>query len=77
MPSGVSAMLQKFAEHYHDVWCAQMIADGWHYGEYYDEDDRLHPSLLEFTNLRTKVMGLKIILRLDAFHHSRTISLRL
>ena len=36
--------------------CLLQIADGWQYGEFYDEDERLHPSLLEFVNLRSKVV---------------------
>jgi len=28
--------------------------DSWLYGEYYDEDDKLHPSLVEFRSLRNK-----------------------
>lgn len=35
--------------------CQLQLSDNWQYGEYYDEDERLHPSLLEFVNLRTKV----------------------
>lgn len=42
------------AENVHEVWSAQRIAEGWRYGEKRDDDARLHPGLLPYSELDEK-----------------------
>ena len=42
------------AENVHEVWSAQRIAEGWRYGEKRDDNARLHPGLLPYSELDEK-----------------------
>ena len=49
--TGLSEFL---AENVHEVWSAQRIAEGWRYGEKRDDEARVHPCLLPYSELDEK-----------------------
>lgn len=51
LPMGIDTVLVKFCEHYHDIWASKKISEGWRYGDYVDDDEKLHPNLINFSNL--------------------------
>ena len=42
------------AENVHEVWSAQRLAEGWRYGEKRDDEARLHPGLVPYSELDDK-----------------------
>jgi hypothetical protein len=55
LPSDLSAMTNKFAEHFHDSWAARKIEKGWTHGELYSRREMTHPRLLPFRTLKEYV----------------------
>ena len=51
LPKGVSALMEKLAEHIHDVWAQGRIADGWLYGPERNDADKQHPDLRPYAEL--------------------------
>ncbi|KAI6242082.1 Ryanodine receptor 1 [Aphelenchoides fujianensis] len=52
LPSDVTSMPNKFAEHFHNSWSARKLEKGWTYGEYYSRDQLTHPRLVPFKQLQ-------------------------
>jgi hypothetical protein len=44
-------LTERLAEHTHDVWAQQRIADGWRWGAQRDDDQREHPCLVPYDQL--------------------------
>ncbi len=42
---------EKLAENVHEVWAAGRIADGWQYGEVRDDERKLHPCIVPYSEL--------------------------
>ena len=42
------------AENVHETWSARRMAQGWRYGEKRDDDARLHPGLVRYSELPEK-----------------------
>jgi broad specificity phosphatase PhoE len=47
----VLALLERLAEHNHDVWARRRIAEGWTYGPQRDDDRKQHPGLVPYGQL--------------------------
>jgi hypothetical protein len=45
------ALTERLAEHSHDVWATQRIADGWTYGPKRDDATKQHPDLIPYAEL--------------------------
>ena len=43
--------IETLAENVHDQWAARRIEEGWAYGPERSDADRLHPSLVSYTDL--------------------------
>lgn len=66
-------LTEKLAENTHDVWAAQRIAQGWHYGEKRDDVKKETPCLVPYDKLpesekeydrNTALETLKMIIKL-------------
>ncbi|GFU98109.1 ryanodine receptor [Trichonephila clavipes] len=44
-------VIVKFAEHYHDAWAARKMSNGWVYGDYWNDERKLHPRLKPYSLL--------------------------
>jgi len=44
-------LVERLAEHNHDVWAAQRIAEGWHFGAERNDAKREHPDLVPYSDL--------------------------
>lgn len=51
LPAELNVLLEQIAENVHDVWAAGRIAQGWEYGEYRDDNLKLHPCLVPYNEL--------------------------
>jgi ryanodine receptor 2 len=51
LPPGLAELMEELAEHNHDVWASQRIADGWTYGPVRDDALRRHPDLVPYADL--------------------------
>ena len=51
LPTGTELLLEKLAEHNHDVWALQRMADGWRYGPKRNDDRKEHPCLVPYGEL--------------------------
>jgi hypothetical protein len=47
----IRPLVDRLAEHNHDVWARQRIADGWTCGETRDDARKRHPGLVPFDDL--------------------------
>lgn len=45
------ALTEKLAENTHDVWAKGRIEQGWKYGKTRDDDNKLHPCLIPYSEL--------------------------
>lgn len=45
------ALTEKLAENTHDVWAKGRIEQGWKYGKTRDDDKKLHPCLIPYSEL--------------------------
>ena len=48
---GILELTEKLAEHAHEVWARQRIADGWSFGETRNDDAKEHPCLIPYADL--------------------------
>ena len=73
LPQSIADLLEKLAEHNHDVWAQQRQAEGWTWGPQRDDRARKHPGLVAYAELpesekeydrRTALEILKAILAL-------------
>jgi ryanodine receptor 2 len=51
LPEDLNALRKKLAEHVHDVWAAERIAQGWTYGPARDAAAKKHPCLVPWAEL--------------------------
>jgi ryanodine receptor 2 len=47
----VRQLTERLAEHAHDVWAAQRLADGWRYGPERNDAEKQHPCLVSYAEL--------------------------
>ena len=45
------ALTEKLAENTHDVWAKGRIEQGWKYGKIRDDNNKLHPCLIPYSEL--------------------------
>lgn len=73
LPSGLDSLVEQLAEHVHDVWSAERLAEGWTYGPQRDDVAKAHPGLVPYSELsesekeydrRTAMGTLKAVLAL-------------
>ena len=51
LPKDICDLGEKIAEHIHNSWAAQRIADGWTYGPERDDKSKQHPCLIPYSEL--------------------------
>lgn len=51
LPKALDALLERLAEHVHDVWARQRIKDGWRYGPTRNDTRKTHPGLVPYAEL--------------------------
>lgn len=51
LPAGITELIERLAEHNHDIWAAQRIADGWTYGPQRDDTKKQNPDLVPYDDL--------------------------
>ena len=51
MPAGLDLLTERLAEHAHDVWARERMAQGWVYGPRRDDNRKAHPSLVPYSAL--------------------------
>jgi ryanodine receptor 2 len=51
LPADLLALTEKLAEHAHDVWAAQRLAQGWTLGPARDDATKKHPCLVPYADL--------------------------
>ncbi len=51
LPANIAPLVERLAEHNHDVWARQRIADGWTWGEKRDDAHKKHPCLVPYAQL--------------------------
>ena len=54
LPDEFLELAELLAEHTHDVWAQQRIAEGWVYGNVRDDEKKTHPCLVPYTALPEK-----------------------
>ena len=73
LPSSLQGLLERLAEHTHDVWAVTRIAQGWTCGPARDDTNKKHPCLVPYDQLpdsekeydrKTAAETLKAILKL-------------
>jgi ryanodine receptor 2 len=48
---GLHALTELLAEHAHDIWARQRMAEGWTYGPKRDDASKKHPDLIAYADL--------------------------
>lgn len=51
LSADVLELAERLAEHVHDVWASERLADGWRYGPRRDDAKKEHPSLVPYAEL--------------------------
>lgn len=51
LPQGVAKLVERLAEHTHDIWAQQRMSEGWRFGPQRDDDKKLHPDLVPYADL--------------------------
>lgn len=51
LPTSLESLVERLAEHNHDVWAAQRVNDGWIWGLKRDDQLKHHPDLIPYGNL--------------------------
>ena len=51
LPPDVLELAERLAEHVHDVWSCQRLAEGWRYGPQRDDRRKEHPDLVPYAAL--------------------------
>ena len=67
----MQALTERLAEHVHDVWSRQRLADGWRYGPERNDTQKEHPSLVpysELTDLEQEYDRLTALETLESHH---------
>jgi hypothetical protein len=48
----LDSLLERLAEHVHDVWAEQRMKEGWTFGPARSDEARQHPDLVPFADLK-------------------------
>jgi hypothetical protein len=51
LPVGIEDLIERLAEHNHDIWARQRMAEGWSYGPQRDDGKKQHPDLVPYGRL--------------------------
>jgi hypothetical protein len=51
LPDGIHDLIEQLAEHNHDIWARQRMAEGWTYGPERNDAKRQHPDLVPYGRL--------------------------
>jgi hypothetical protein len=51
LPAGVADLVERLAEHNHDIWAQQRFAAGWTYGPQRDDAKKQNPDLVPYAEL--------------------------
>ena len=51
LPESLDQLVEHLAEHNHDIWAKQRIADGWTWGPKRDDGAKQHPDLIPYADL--------------------------
>ena len=51
LPRGVTKLVERLAEHNHDIWAQQRMREGWKYGPRRDDKKKQHPDLVPYVDL--------------------------
>ncbi len=51
LPAHLLDLVERLAEHVHDTWALQRLAEGWTYGPNRDDDRKRHPGLVAYAEL--------------------------
>jgi hypothetical protein len=51
LPVAIAPLIERLAEHNHDVWARQRLADGWTWGPQRDDACKKHPCLVPYADL--------------------------
>lgn len=51
LPTELLSLTEKLAENTHDVWAKGRIEQGWKYGKTRDDNNKLHPCLIPYSEL--------------------------
>jgi hypothetical protein len=51
LPRQLDSLLERLAEHVHDVWAKQRMKEGWTFGDERSDKARQHPDLVPFGDL--------------------------
>ena len=51
LPPELDGLVERLAEHVHDVWAEGRMADGWTHGARRDDDAKTHPGLVPYEEL--------------------------
>ena len=50
-PEELNELTEQLAEHIHDVWAKERMAQGWTYGKNRDDENKHHPCLVPYDDL--------------------------
>lgn len=51
LPDNLKPLVEKIAEHVHDIWSRKRIEEGWRYGPWRDEERKQNPTLIPYDKL--------------------------
>jgi hypothetical protein len=51
LPTSLEPLVERLAEHNHDVWANQRIREGWTWGPNRDDQAKHHPDLIPYVKL--------------------------
>lgn len=51
LPESLAPLVERLAEHVHDVWAEGRLAEGWTYGPARDDARKTHPGLVPYAEL--------------------------
>jgi len=51
LPSALTPLVERLAEHVHDTWAKRRIEEGWTYGPERNDDKKTHPGLVPYEEL--------------------------
>jgi hypothetical protein len=51
LPSSITPLIERLAEHNHDIWAQQRMAEGWTWGPQRDDTAKKHPGLVPYGEL--------------------------
>lgn len=51
LPATITDLIERLAEHNHDIWAAERMRNGWTYGPQRDDAKKQHPDLVPYADL--------------------------